>query len=83
MMFEPGDIQFLNNHITMHARTEFEDGNTEESKRHLLRLWLCPNNSRKLSSEVVDFYRDASPGVVRGGFHNQTDMFVFETDAKG
>lgn len=83
MMFEAGDIQFLNNHITMHARTEFEDGDTEETKRHLLRLWLCPANSRKLSSNVVDFYRDASPGVVRGGFHNQTDKFVFETVVQG
>src|SRR5262245_21653026 len=25
MMFEPGDIQLLNNHITLHSRTEFED----------------------------------------------------------
>lgn len=79
MMFEPGDIQFLNNHITLHARTEFEDGDTEETKRHLLRVWLCPPNSRKLSSDVVDFYRDQTPGSVRGGFHSQTGGYVYET----
>ena len=38
MMFEPGDIQVLNNHMTMHARTEFVDGETEDTKRHLLRM---------------------------------------------
>ncbi|OAL29917.1 hypothetical protein AYO22_01823 [Fonsecaea multimorphosa] len=83
MMFEPGDIQFLNNHITLHARTEFEDGDTDETKRHLLRLWLCPPNSRKLSHNVVDFYRDQRPGTVRGGFHSQTGKFVFETTVQG
>lgn len=79
MMFEPGDIQLLNNHITMHARTEFEDGDTEETKRHLLRVWLCPPNSRKLSPGVVDFYRDETPGSLRGGFHSQTGTYCYET----
>jgi len=83
MMFEPGDIQLLNNHITLHARTEFEDGETEETKRHLLRVWLCPSNSRKLNSGVVDFYRDQTSGSVRGGFHSQMNGYVYETKVEG
>ena len=38
--FNPGDIQFLNNHVIQHSRTEFEDWEDDHKKRHLLRLWL-------------------------------------------
>jgi alpha-ketoglutarate-dependent taurine dioxygenase len=31
MDLRPGDMQFLNNHVTMHSRTEYRD---------LIRLWL-------------------------------------------
>lgn len=81
MMFEPGDIQFLNNHITHHARSEFVDGDTMETRRHLLRLWLAPNNSRPLSPRLKDFYKDGSPGAVRGGFPCPTGAKVYETVA--
>ena len=30
MMFEPGDIQFLNNHLTLHTRTAFTDWEDED-----------------------------------------------------
>ncbi len=40
MWLEPGDIQFISNHTVVHARTEYEDGNGPEERRHLLRLWL-------------------------------------------
>ena len=44
MEFRPGDIQLLHNHQVMHDRTEFEDWDEPERKRHLLRLWLnCPD----------------------------------------
>ena len=33
-------IQFLNNRVVLHARTEFVDFDEPERKRHLLRLWL-------------------------------------------
>ncbi len=39
MQFEPGDIQLISNHVTLHARTAYEDGNADH-KRHLLRRWL-------------------------------------------
>ncbi len=35
---EPGQIEFVNNHLLAHARTAFEDGG--EAGRHLLRLWI-------------------------------------------
>ena len=38
MWLEPGDLQFISNHTTVHARTAYED--TPERRRHLLRLWL-------------------------------------------
>lgn len=40
MDFQPGDIQWLNNHMTMHSRTEYEDYPEPERRRWLLRLWL-------------------------------------------
>jgi hypothetical protein len=40
MDFEPGDIQFLKNSTILHCRTEYEDFDEPEKKRHLLRLWL-------------------------------------------
>src|SRR5262249_7312436 len=36
MTFEPGDIQLLNNHLTYHSRTGFEDYAEPERKRLLL-----------------------------------------------
>lgn len=41
MDFEPGDMQFLKNAVILHARTEYEDWEEPERKRHLLRLWLA------------------------------------------
>lgn len=40
MQFQEGDIQFLKNSIILHARTEYEDFEDTDEKRHLLRLWL-------------------------------------------
>lgn len=38
MQFEPGDVQLISNHFTLHARTAYEDD--AQAPRHLLRLWL-------------------------------------------
>jgi hypothetical protein len=40
MDFQPGDVQFLNNHLVLHSRTGFVDHDEPARKRHLLRLWL-------------------------------------------
>ncbi|MFM9928379.1 TauD/TfdA family dioxygenase [Variovorax sp. H27-G14] len=79
MMFEPGDIQLLNNHVTYHARTEFEDFPEEDRKRHLLRMWLSMPNTRALSPSMAPIYQDQSAGAVRGGFPSRTGKHSFET----
>ena len=38
--FAAGQIQYVNNRATGHARTEFTDFPEPERKRHLVRLWL-------------------------------------------
>ena len=81
MLFEPGDIQLLNNHITYHARTEFEDFAEEERKRHLLRMWLSVPNSRALSPLMSPIYQDQRAGTVRGGFPSRTGRYCFATVA--
>jgi len=43
---EAGQIQFVNNRATGHARTEFEDFPEPERKRHLVRLWLRNEGKR-------------------------------------
>jgi Taurine catabolism dioxygenase TauD, TfdA family len=40
MAFREGDMQFLKNSVVLHARTEYEDWDDADEKRHLLRLWL-------------------------------------------
>jgi len=51
MSLELGDMQFVNNHRMVHSRTEYTDGDTEEAKRHLLRLWITSPATR--STEEV------------------------------
>lgn len=79
MAFEPGDFQFLNNHVTYHSRTEFEDHPEPERRRHLLRMWLSVPNSRPLSPAMGSIYRDRSPGAVRGGFPSRVGTHVYAT----
>lgn len=40
MELAPGDVQWLSNHVVLHARTAYEDFPEPERRRHLLRLWL-------------------------------------------
>ena len=40
MELEAGDIQLLNNHHIMHARTEYRDYPELDRRRHLMRLWM-------------------------------------------
>lgn len=41
MEFVPGDIQLLKNSTILHSRTEYQDWQDAEKKRHLLRLWVA------------------------------------------
>jgi len=70
MSFAPGDIQFVNNHVIYHARTEFADGPVDGSGgggRLLLRLWLAMPNSRALPDDHAVLWRDVAAGALRGG----------------
>jgi hypothetical protein len=41
MEFAEGDIQFLNNRVTFHGRTDYQDDHGDWTRRrHLMRLWL-------------------------------------------
>lgn len=44
--FQPGQIQFVNNRATGHARTSFTDGEAPEQRRQLVRLWLRDRGAR-------------------------------------
>jgi hypothetical protein len=46
MEFVEGDMQFLKNSVILHARTEYEDAEEADEKRHLLRLWLTATSFR-------------------------------------
>jgi hypothetical protein len=75
MWLQPGDIQLLNNHVTLHSRTEFEDHEDPAKQRLLFRLWLAPPDSRRLPESWRDAYRAIEPGTVRGGIrgHNHDE----------
>ena len=48
MTFEQGDMQFLNNYVTLHTRRAFQDWPEPARKRHLYRLWLADEQSRPI-----------------------------------
>jgi hypothetical protein len=49
--FAPGDIQFLNNFVTLHTRRAYQDWPDPARKRHLLRLWLADPAGRPIPPE--------------------------------
>jgi Taurine catabolism dioxygenase TauD, TfdA family len=67
MTLDPGDIQFINSHVTYHGRTPFEDDRDTGRDRLLLRLWLAMPNSRALPDDHAVLWRHVGAGVVRGG----------------
>jgi hypothetical protein len=67
MTLEPGDVQFINSHVTYHGRTAFEDDATTGHDRLLLRLWLSMPNSRAVPDDHAVLWRDVAAGALRGG----------------
>ncbi len=66
MAFQPGDMQFLHNHVILHSRNDFENWPQPERHRHLLRLWLAPVQGRPLPGVFAPRYGSVTPGA-RGG----------------
>lgn len=62
MMLERGDMQFINNYTTLHARTEFKDFPEPEKRRHMVRLWLTSFGLRRPTHKEV--FKDYE-GVVK------------------
>ena len=69
---EPGDILFLNNWVTLHRRTAFEDYEEPERRRHILRVWLSMPNSRPLDPMFAGNYGATEAGAIRGGMQAAT-----------
>jgi len=65
MNFQEGDIQLINNHMTLHARTAYEDYDEPDRQRHLLRMWIAVDDARRrpLAPALAARYR----WVERGG----------------
>jgi len=60
--FHRGDMQFLNNHVTMHSRQAFEDFPERDRRRHLLRIWIIASGCRPLPRDF--FARHGDPDEV-------------------
>lgn len=71
MWLEPGDVQIVNSHVTLHSRTDFVDHDEPRRKRLLFRLWLAPPDSERLPESWRALYRAVEPGTVRGGIRGQ------------
>ena len=64
MEFREGDIQLINNHTLLHARSAYEDYPEPGRERHLLRMWIAVAEERRrpLAETLASRYR-----WVRGG----------------
>ena len=76
MEFRRGDMQFVHNHQIFHSRTDFEDWPEREKRRHLLRLWLAPQNARELPPAYAQRYGSIAPGD-RGGIITKSTALTF------
>ena len=43
---EPGEIQFMNNFVVAHSRSDYEDKGGKNKKRHLVRIFLRNDGRR-------------------------------------
>ena len=66
MDFQEGDIQLLNNHMTMHARESYEDYDEPGRERHLLRMWIAVSDARRrpLADALAGRYRWVRQGGI-------------------
>lgn len=80
MGFQAGDIQLVHNQTLLHDRTAFEDSPEPDRKRHLLRLWLAPENARPLPPVFAERYGSVTPGQ-RGGIEVPGTRYTIPWDA--
>lgn len=65
MMMEPGDIQYVNNFVVLHSRTEFQDYDEPARKRLMLRVWLQVPQGRALSRPHETLFGEKTPFLTR------------------
>ena len=70
MVFEAGDIQFVNNHTVLHSRGAYEDHDEPERRRRLLRLWIVRPECRPLDPLFADRFNTGP----RGGVARRDDL---------
>lgn len=80
MDLAPGDVQLVHNHTLLHDRTAFEDWPELERRRHLLRLWLAPDDARPLPPVFRQRFGSVTPGQ-RGGVLVQGTQLTVPFDA--
>jgi len=83
LWLEPGDMQIINSHVTLHSRTEFVDHEDAARKRLLFRLWIAPPDGDLLPESWRVLYRAVEPGTVRGGIigqHHDARCKAFERE---
>lgn len=71
MWLQPGDLQIINSHVTLHSRTDFTDYEDPAQKRLLFRLWLAPPDGDRLPESWRVLYKAVGRGTVRGGIIGQ------------
>jgi hypothetical protein len=62
-----GDMQFFNNHLVYHSRTDYQDHDAIEKRRTQLRLWLASPASRPLPQGAAVLFGRSDAGSLRGG----------------
>jgi hypothetical protein len=67
--FEPGDFQFVHNHVVFHSRTAYEDWPAPAPKRHLMRTWISLPDGRELHPAMAERWVNIERGTVRGGIN--------------
>ena len=65
--FEPGDIQFLQNHVVFHSRTAYVDAPPPAPRRQLMRIWLSLPDGRRLPPALAEKWINIEVGTRRGG----------------
>jgi len=76
MWLQPGDLQVINSHVTLHSRTDFRDHDDPAQKRLLFRLWLAPPDGDDLPESWRVLYKSVAKGTVRGGIIGQQHDIV-------
>lgn len=61
---EQGDVLFMNNRTTLHARTKFVNGEAAENQRHLMRLWLDVPGKRPDVREIQVYDNEGGRGGI-------------------